>query len=299
MINFKCLLYSLISLLFIVSMSPNVLADDAFQDVYLLLDVSDSASAWGSNNETIFSNIKETAINIIENDYFKEANITYFTIGNQSRNDTGEFYFVGNPNEAQKLKDEIGNLKTGSGYTDLVYTFDNVIPVMENRSNNTLVIIISDGNLVNQRTYNDLLHAVNLADKHNATMLFINLYTVGSTRPEQFNDSRGNIYAKSLMRNYKGDGVYVESSQGLPIDPNFPQMFGVVETVSGNITASTDLTTPSISYTNSSKPGILNSGNRSLDGINNNLIYIFMTAVVLIMLFILYELHLLRKRREN
>ncbi len=209
---------------------------EGIQDVYLFIDVSDSASSWGANNETILSNIKKSAVNIIDSDYFKEANITYFTIGDQSRNDTGEFYFVGNPREAEELKKEIEDLKTGDGQTDLVHTFDNAIPIMENRSGQPLVIIISDGNLLNQRTYNELLRAANQADKYGATMLFMNIYTNGSKRPNQFSDSRGNIYAKSLMRNYKGDGVYVESNQGLPIYPNFSQMFGEVENPNENVT---------------------------------------------------------------
>ncbi|WNY23302.1 hypothetical protein MmiHf6_06070 [Methanimicrococcus hongohii] len=211
---------------------------EGIQDVYLFIDVSDSASSFAANNESILSNIKKSAINIIESDYFKEANITYFTIGDQSRNDSGEFYFVGNPSEAQALKKEIEDLKTGDGQTDLVHTFDNALPIMENRSGQPLVIIISDGNLLNQRTYNELLRATNQADKYGATMLFMNLYTSGSKRPDQFNDSRGNIYAKSLMRNYKGDGVYVESNQGLPIYPNFSQMFGEVENPNENVTES-------------------------------------------------------------
>lgn len=209
---------------------------EGIQDVYLFIDVSDSASAWGANQETILSNIKKTAVNVIDSDYFKEANITYFTIGDQSRNDTGEFYFVGNPREAETLKKELEDLKTGDGQTDLVHTFDKAIPIMENRSGQPLVIIISDGNLLNQRTYNELLRATNQADKYGATMLFMNIYTNGSKRPNQFNDSRGNIYAKSLMRNYKGDGVYVESNQGLPIYPNFSQMFGEVENPNENVT---------------------------------------------------------------
>ncbi|WNY28212.1 hypothetical protein MmiEs2_03960 [Methanimicrococcus stummii] len=209
---------------------------EGIQDVYLFLDVSDSASAWGSNNETILSNIKKTAVNIIESDYFKEANVTYFTIGDQSRNDTGEFYFVGNPREAETLKKELEDLKTGDGQTDLVHTFDNAMPIMENRSGQPLVIIISDGNLLNQRTYNELLRAANQADKYGATMLFMNTYTNGSKRPNQFNDSRGNIYAKSLMRNYKGDGVYIESNSGLPIFPNFSQMLGESENPNENVT---------------------------------------------------------------
>ncbi|MBZ3935056.1 hypothetical protein [Methanimicrococcus blatticola] len=209
---------------------------EGIQDVYLFIDVSDSASTWGANNETLLSNIKKSAVNIIESDYFKEANITYFTIGDQSRNDTGEFYFVGNPRESEALKKEIEDLKTGDGQTDLVHTFDRAIPVMENRSGQPLVIIISDGNLLNQRTYNELLRSVNQADKYGASMLFMNIYTGGSKRPNQFNDSRGNIYAKSLMRNYKGDGVYVESNQGLPIYPNFTQMFGEVENPNENVT---------------------------------------------------------------
>ncbi|MDV0444516.1 hypothetical protein MmiAt1_00420 [Methanimicrococcus sp. At1] len=211
---------------------------EGIQDVYLFLDVSDSASSWGSNNETILSNIKKSAVNIIESDYFKEANITYFTIGDQSRNDTGDFYFVGNPRESEALKKEIEDLKTGDGQTDLVHTFDRAIPIMENRSGQPLIIIISDGNLLNQRTYNELLRAANQADKYGASMLFMNLYTNGSRRPSQFNDSRGNIYAKSLMRNYKGDGVYVESNKGLPIYPNFSQMFGEVENPNENVTES-------------------------------------------------------------
>ncbi|MDL2260963.1 hypothetical protein LJC08_01795 [Methanimicrococcus sp. OttesenSCG-928-J09] len=209
---------------------------EGIQDVYLFIDVSDSASAHNANNEPILSSIKKSAINIIESDYFKEANITYFTIGDKSRNDTGEFFFVGNPRESEALKKEIEELKTGDGQTDLVHTFDRAIPVMENRSGQPLVIIISDGNLLNQRTYNELLRAANQADKYGATMLFMNTYTNGSKRPSQFNDSRGNIYAKSLMRNYKGDGVYVESNKGLPIYPNFSQMFGEVENPNENVT---------------------------------------------------------------
>lgn len=209
---------------------------EGIQDVYLFLDVSDSASTWGANNETLLSNFKKTAINIIENDYFKEANMTYFTIGDQSRNDSGEFFFVGNPREAELLKAEIENLRTGDGQTDLVHTFNRAIPVMENRSGQPLIIIISDGNLLFDRTYNELLRAANEADKFGSTMVFMNIYTSGSKRPNQFNDSRGNIYAKSLMRNYKGEGVYVESNQGLPIYPNFSQMLGASEAPNENVT---------------------------------------------------------------
>ncbi|MDR2944918.1 MAG: hypothetical protein LBU81_07585 [Methanosarcinales archaeon] len=209
---------------------------EGIQDVYLFIDVSDSASSWGSNNETILSNIKKSAVNIIDSDYFKEANITYFTIGDKSRNDTGDFYFVGNPRESEALKKEIEDLKTGDGQTDLVHTFDRALPIMENRSGQPLVIIISDGNILNQRSYNELLRAANQADKFGTTMLFMNIFTSGSKRLDQFNDSRGNIYAKSLMRNYKGESVYTESNKGLPIYPNFSQMFGETENPNENVT---------------------------------------------------------------
>lgn len=199
---------------------------EGMQDVYLFIDVSDSASSWGTNNETILSNIKKTAVNIIENDFFKEANITYFTIGDSARNDTGEFYFAGNPRETQQLIKEIEDLRTGDGVTDIMSTFERATETMENRTGQPLIIIISDGNLLNKRTYNELLRATNTVDKYGSTLLFMNIYTNGSKRTDQFQDSRGRIYAKSLMKDYKGEGVYVESDQGLPIYPDFEQMFG-------------------------------------------------------------------------
>jgi len=213
---------------------------EGIQDVYIFLDVSDSANSNAGNNETILSNMKKSAINVIENEYFRDANMTYFTIGDENRNDTGEFYFVGNPAESAALVKEIEDLKTGDGQTDLVFTFERALPVMENRSGQPLIIIISDGNLLTQRTYNELLRATNQADKYGATILFMNLYTNTTSKPNMkpnaFYDSRGNIYAKSLMRNYKGDGVYVESKKGLPILPNFSQLLGEVENPNENVT---------------------------------------------------------------
>ena len=214
------------------------------QDVYLFIDVSASAIYEDTGNkESLLSNIKKTAVNIIDNEYFRDANITYFTIGNSKRNDTGEFYFAGNPREAETLKKEIEELKTGDSDTDLVHTFERAIPIMENRSGQPLVIIISDGKLVNNyRSYNELLRSMNQADKYGATILFINIYTPKSSepnvRPNQFYDSRGRPYAQLLMRDYKGDGVYVESKEGLPVSPDFQKMLGGGENQNENITKS-------------------------------------------------------------
>ena len=209
---------------------------EGIQDVYLFIDVSDSASAWASNGEPILSNIKKTAINIVENDYFRDANITYFTIGDPARNDSGEFYFVGNPRESEQLKKEIENLKTGDGQTDIINTFDNAVEVMENRTGQPLIIIISDGNLLFHRTYSDLLKSMNQADKYGSTILFMNLYTHSSKRPNQFQDSAGRPYAQLLMRDYKGGGVYVYSPEGLPILPDFDQVLGENDNQDENVT---------------------------------------------------------------
>ena len=208
---------------------------EGVQDVYLFIDVSDSANAFVSpgSNITILSNIKKTAVNVIENDFFKEANITYFTIGDSSRNDSGEFYFAGNPLDVQRLLREIELLETGDGATDIISTFERATDVMENRTGQPLIIIISDGNLLTAgRTYNELLRAVNTADKYNSTILYMNIYTNSSKRPlsgvpaGQFQDSRGRVYAQSLMRDYRGASVYLSSPLGLPVNPNFKQIFG-------------------------------------------------------------------------
>ncbi|MDR0767528.1 MAG: hypothetical protein LBE57_03685 [Methanosarcinales archaeon] len=212
---------------------------EGIQDVYIFIDVSDSTSAYAANNVPIFSNIKASVMNIIESDFFREANVTYFTIGDQSRNDTGEFFFLGNPRDAEALRLEIENLRWGDGETDLINTFDNAIPVMKNRSGQPLIIILSDGNLVDPirgPSYNELLRSVNRVDEFGATILFMNIYSHRTIRPGQFQDSRGNIFARSLMRNYRGDGIYVESNQGLPILPNFSQMFGENPNQNENVT---------------------------------------------------------------
>ncbi|MCL2863766.1 MAG: hypothetical protein FWE54_06810 [Methanimicrococcus sp.] len=215
------------------------------QDVYLFLDVSASAEApvpGAANNETLVSSMKATAVNIIEHDFFKEANITYFPIGSSSREDGGEFFFAGNPRELQQLLKEIEDLKTGDGATDIVSTFERANEVMDNRTGQPLVIIITDGNLLHRRTYNELLRATNSVDKYDATILFMNIYTNNSKRPGQFNDSRGRIYGQSLMRDYRGDGLYAESNRGLPIYPDFRQLFG------GNNTDNDDNVTKAFLY---------------------------------------------------
>ena len=215
---------------------------EGIQDVYLFIDVSGSATGWtGENKETLSSNIKTTALNIVESDYFKEANMTYITLGSSSRNDTGEFYFVGNPREADALKKEIEQLATGDSDNDLVYAFERAIPTMENRSGQPLIIIISDGAIVTNSTYSELLRATNQVDKFGATLLFMNVYTRASSEPNNhrkpyFYDSKGNIYAKLLMRDYKGDGVYIESNIGNPIIPNFSQMLGDNKNENENVT---------------------------------------------------------------
>ena len=196
------------------------------QDVYLFLDVSDSTNSGAENKETIISNIKKTTANVIENDFFKDSNMTILTIGDSDRVDSGNFYFAGNPKERQDMLTEIENLKTGDGQTDIITTYERAASLMENRTGQPLIIIMSDGNLMNKRTYNELLRATNSVDKYGATILFMNIYTSGSKRPSQFQDSRGRPYAQLLMRDYKGDGVYVESKQGLPIYPDFQKMLG-------------------------------------------------------------------------
>ncbi|MCL2141753.1 MAG: hypothetical protein FWH46_02585 [Methanimicrococcus sp.] len=199
---------------------------EGIQDVYLFIDVSDSTSAFGDNREPIVSNIKATAINIIESDYFHQANMTYLTIGDSAREVSGEFFYVGNPREAEKLKDEIDKLQTGDGRTDLKDTFEKAVELMENRSGQPLIIILSDGNLVAQNTYAQLLDAENSVYKYGSTIVFMNIYTHASIRPEQFRDSNGNIYAQRLVREYRGQGVYVESPQGRPLNPDFSQLLG-------------------------------------------------------------------------
>lgn len=217
---------------------------EGMQDVYLFIDVSDSLNTGNAANiitgeivgDTIQANVKKSAVNIIENDFFKEANMTYFTIGGSSRNDSGEFYFAGNPMERQRLVREIEMLQTGDGSTDLRSTFERATKVMENRTGQPLVIILSDGNILGTSTYNELLRAVNDADKYGATILFMNHY---STKiPGQFNDSRGRIYAQSLMRDYRGAGVYIESVRGLPLYPRFEQIFGSGNNTDENVTKS-------------------------------------------------------------
>jgi Uncharacterized membrane protein len=209
------------------------------QDVYLFVDVSDSANSGADNRETILSNIKKTAVNIIENDFFKDANMTILTIGDPDREDSGTFYFAGDPKDSQAMVREIENLKTGDGQTDIINTYDRAAALMENRTGQPLIIIMSDGNLLNRRTYNELLRATNSVDKYGATILFMNIYTNGSKRPEQFQDSRGRPYAQLLMRDYKGNnGVYVESNKGLPILPDFDQMFGGKENQNENVSKS-------------------------------------------------------------
>ncbi|WNY23303.1 hypothetical protein MmiHf6_06080 [Methanimicrococcus hongohii] len=279
-------------------------SDKTFQDVYIFIDVSDSASAWSVNAKPIISNFKTSAVNIIDNDYFNNTNITYFTIGDTGRSDKGTFYYVGKSREATALKTEIINLKTGDGQTDIINTFNNAIPVMENRSNKPLIIILSDGNLVSHITYNELLSATNQVAEYDATILFMNLYTNGSKRPNWFNDSGGNIYAQKLMRNYKGEGIYVESSYGLPIDFIFHSSeYNEVlnETLNETVTAPVlDATSQTDGFDNSVPENSEPENKTSFSNESNNyLLYIFMAAMVVIMLFILRELYLLRKRREN
>ena len=208
------------------------------QDVYLFLDVSDSTNSGADNKETIVSNIKKTTINLIENDFFKDSNMTLLTIGDPDRKDSGTFYFAGNPKERQEMMDEVENLKTGDGQTDIVNTFERAVELMENRTGQPLIIIMSDGNLLNKRTYNELLRATNSVDKYGATILYMNFYTNGSKRPSQFQDSRGRPYAQLLMRDYKGAGVYIESKGGIPIYPDFEKMLGGGENQNENTTQS-------------------------------------------------------------
>ena len=224
---------------------------DGLQDVYLFIDVSDSVMvsdsvSWNplSSKDDVVpsSNLKKTAINIIESDYFKDANMTYFTIGGSNRTDSGEFYFVGNPRESEQLKKEIENLAVGDGDTDLIYTFESAIKVMENRSGQPLIIILSDGNIVNQfQTYSGLLRAMNQADKYGSTILFMSFYNenrVNVGGGSQYKDSNGRPYAQLLMRDYKGSGVYINSSNGAPLNPDFNQTLGSNNNSNENVTTS-------------------------------------------------------------
>ncbi|WP_338097240.1 hypothetical protein [Methanolapillus ohkumae] len=196
------------------------------QDVLLFIDVSDSGNSFASNNETLLSNIKKTSFEIIDNEYFKDANITYLTIGDPKREVSGEFYYVGNPKESDELKNQIENLKTGDGDTDLVDTFEDAVEILDNRSGQPLIIIMSDGNVVGRHSYAELLAATNKMKDYGATILFINIYTGGSIRPDQFRDSAGTPYAKKLMTDYGKKGVYIQSNKGLPVDPDFKEMLG-------------------------------------------------------------------------
>ncbi|WNY24556.1 hypothetical protein [Methanolapillus millepedarum] len=196
------------------------------QDVLLFIDVSDSGNSYASNNETILSNIKKTSMNIIDNDYFKEANITYLTIGDPTRDIDGEFYYIGNPKEADELKKQIEGLKTGDGETDLVDSFEDAVEVLDNRSGQPLIIVMTDGNIVGRHTYSELLAAENKMKDYGATILYINIYTGGSIRPDQFRDKSGTPYAEDLADDYGKNGVYIASSKGLPVDPDFKDMLG-------------------------------------------------------------------------
>ncbi|MDV0446208.1 hypothetical protein MsAg5_00350 [Methanosarcinaceae archaeon Ag5] len=208
------------------------------QDVLLFIDVSDSGNSYAANNETILSNIKKTAINIIDNDYFKEANMTYLTIGDPTRDIDGEFYYVGNPKEANALKLQIENLKTGDGETDLLDSFEDAAVVLENRSGQPLIIVMTDGNIVGRHSYSEILAAENKMKDYGATIVYINIYTGGSTRPDQFKDKSGTPYAEDLADDYGKNGVYVSSPKGLPVDPNFEEMFGASSSNNTNRTES-------------------------------------------------------------
>jgi hypothetical protein len=203
---------------------------EGMQDVFIFIDVSDSTSAYDSLNQgPIFANMKATAVNIIENEFFRDANITYFTIGDQDREWGGEFFFMGNPRERAALIHEIENLRGWDRQTNLIHTFNKALPVMEERAGQPLIIIISDGMWVSRGvTYSQLLRTFNQAYQFNATIVTINIYNHRTTslRENQFRDASGNIFAQTLMRDYRGHGIYIESNQGLSVFPNFPQLLG-------------------------------------------------------------------------
>ena len=205
---------------------------EGIQDVYLFIDVSGSTSSIAANGERLDTNIKTTVLNIIESDYFQQANMTYLTVGDTSREVSGEFFYVGNPREAERLKNEIIELKTGDDENNLKDTFEKAEKLMENRGGHPLIIIISDGGLMGpwDPPYDQTLNAANSVYKYGTTIAFMNIYTNESSRPNDpnspFYDADKNIYVQRLVDEYRGQGVYVESPQGRPLNPNFTQVLG-------------------------------------------------------------------------
>ena len=198
---------------------------EGIQDVYLLIDVSESTNTPAENDGRIDANIRTTAINIVNSDYFGQANMTYLTIGETSREVSGVFFDVGNPRDAERLKNEIGELKTGDDENNLKDAFEKAEILMENRSGQPLIIVISDGNLAGywDPSYDQTMEAINSVSKYGATIAFINIYTNTSSQPNNPNSpffgTDGNIYVETLAKNYIGQAEYIESPQGRPLNP--------------------------------------------------------------------------------
>lgn len=205
------------------------------RDIVLLIDISLSSEVFADDSKyTLIENIKRTATNIVENPYFNDSNIALAIFGNVGEHIKGNFYYMGNPAEKRDLTQEIKRLNPSSTSismsTDLENGFTEVSDILENRIGEPLVIVLTDGNIVQKKNqYTAILGSMANLEKKDASILFISINSKYSRRADQFTDaSTKKSYGQMLMDSYP-KGVYITSSNGSALNPDFNSIIGPSE----------------------------------------------------------------------
>lgn len=205
------------------------------RDVILLIDVSLSSESYADDSRSLLiENIKKTATNIVNNKYFNDSNIALAIFGNVGEAVKDDFYYMGNPSEKRELVDEIRRLNPSSTSiavsTDLESGLLKSSSIIENRVGEPLLIVLTDGNIIQEKgQYEKISSALTKLDKKDVSVLFISINSKFSRRADQFADPKTKqSYGKLLMDSYK-NGVYITSSNGGVLNPDFETIIGPIE----------------------------------------------------------------------
>lgn len=160
------------------------------RNLILILDVSPSTVAHKTQGD-ILSN----AVNILENDNLKDANVAVVAFGNAAYDVSGGFVFMGLPHELALLKEKVSKLTpTNETETSLDQGLGVAKQMFEGEDGELDAIIISDGGI--EDSYDQSVQVAQELKDMGVNLYFIH---IRSSAPSQADRTR-NYYAEKLMQ---------------------------------------------------------------------------------------------------
>lgn len=170
----------------------------------LILDVSPSTVAHKTQTD-ILSN----AVNILENDNLKDADVAVIAFGNAAYDVSGGFVYMGLPHNVAILKEKVSKLTpTNETETSLDQGLGIAKQMLEGEDGELDAIVISDGGI--EEAYDQSVQIAQELKDMDVNLYFIH---IRSSAPSQSDKTR-NYYAEMLMQEIGLEGNYKHIEMG-------------------------------------------------------------------------------------